>query len=289
MIATQSSVGPLRTSLALSKWCLLADVRCFANSAHAELIRSLGRLDTSAICDADKQMLQEDETYEEGIRLLSPTLRPICGRTTPSHTMVGFARTVQCTQRNDFLAVLRGLLHSNRLERRSSPSVLMVDAHHSDRAVAGELFCRQALSQQHLVGIVVDGPVRDTAAIRNVLLDRTTTTTTQQFRVYATSVTPYSGTTESPGAIGVPIQCGGVRVHDDDIVVGDDDGIVVANATTFAALLPHAQAIAATEHKIKERMHADGEEVGLKELTNAEEHIAARLAGNDDSSLTFRL
>lgn len=232
-----------------------------------EVLQALRQLDTAAICDADKiviSQLDDGETYN-GIKLLQPNMRPINGQSA-KHVMVGTAKTAQCTQRNDFLAVLRGLMEAEKGD------ILMVDTCDSDRAVAGELFCLQAI-QKELGGIIINGPVRDTVWIQEL----------STVRCYSTSVTPYSGATQSPGTIDVPITCGGVTVDPGDIVVGDNDGVVVASLQTFETVLPVAKALCDGEAKIKEGMLKGR---SLKVLTNYEEHIAARLAGNA-SSLGF--
>jgi 4-hydroxy-4-methyl-2-oxoglutarate aldolase len=45
--------------------------------------------------------------------------------------------------------------------------------------------------------------------------------------VFTRSVTPNIIGTQGPGAINVPIACGGVTVNPGDLVFGDDDGVVV--------------------------------------------------------------
>jgi len=183
--------------------------------------------------------------------------------------MVGVARTVKCTKRNDFLAVLRGLM-----EAQDENEVLIVDTSDSNRAVAGELFCTQA-EQKGLSGIVVDGPVRDTQAIQQLTW----------MRCYASSVTPYAGTTLSPGQMQTSVVCGGIRIQPGEIVVGDNDGIIVASSATFKELLPHAKAIQEAEAKIHARL-LEGE--NLSSMTNYEEHLKAWLA-LEPSSLEFRI
>ena len=241
------------------------------------LFQALRALDTAAICDADKGMFSKsnnentgDYTYK-GIKLLHPSMRPINPSiAADNRVMVGVARTVQCAQRNDFLAVLRGLMEAQ------AGDVLMVDTCGSDRAVAGELFALQA-RQKGLCGIVVDGPVRDTVHVQELLAS--------QIRMYSTSITPYSGDIQSPGSVSVPISCGGVMVEPNDIIMGDNDGVLAADIDTLERLLPDAVTIFEIEAKVKERL-MNGE--SLASMTNYEEHIAARLQG-EPSSLGFNV
>jgi regulator of RNase E activity RraA len=64
-------------------------------------------------------------------------------------------------------------------------------------------------------GVVVDGAIRDSAGIIDVGMP-----------TFSKSIcTKIFGST-GPGAINVPIQCGGVTVNPGDVIVGDDDGVV---------------------------------------------------------------
>lgn len=70
--------------------------------------------------------------------------------------------------------------------------------------------------QRKLGGLVLDGPIRDTDALRQMPLP-----------VYATGSTPGGPHKEGPGEINVPIACGGISVNPGDIIVADADGIIV--------------------------------------------------------------
>jgi len=76
-----------------------------------------------------------------------------------------------------------------------------------------------------------------------------------------------------------------VVVDPSDIVIGDNAGVVVADAETLEILLPKAKAIYEAEAKIKDLL-IQGK--GLAVSTNIEVHISARLAGKD-SSLAFKV
>jgi len=104
--------------------------------------------------------------------------------------------------------------------------------------------------------------------------------------MYATSITPYSGTTQSPGETQAPvINCGGVEVRPGDIVVGDDDGVMVGTVETFEKLVPIAKQIQNIEQKLMDGIAGNK---SLSSMTNLEEHIRQRLDGKD-SNLEFRI
>jgi 4-hydroxy-4-methyl-2-oxoglutarate aldolase len=250
---------------------MLLSRRNMTSSSASSLLEDLRALDVACLCDADKILLasNKDDYAYRGLRLMNNSIRTIAGQ----GTMVGVVRTVQCTKRNDFLAVLRGLLDAQNNE------VLVVNTSDSTRAVSGELFATEAYHRRGLAGIIVDGPVRDTNHLRKMRLD-----SSSRFRIYASSVTPYSGTTRSPGSVQTIVTCGGVSVHPGDIVVGDDDGIVVGSPECFALLLPVAQEIDQVETTLREKLATES----LETLTNAPEHIRLR-SKQEEFSLEFRV
>jgi 4-hydroxy-4-methyl-2-oxoglutarate aldolase len=65
-------------------------------------------------------------------------------------------------------------------------------------------------------GLVIDGGVRDTAALE-----------AHGFPVFATTTALPGATKRRPGAVGAPADVGGVRVAPGDWLVGDADGVVV--------------------------------------------------------------
>jgi Aldolase/RraA len=166
----------------------------------SELLNELRTIDTSSLCDADKILLaattttnggddgekdDDDEKVQDvavpvytGLKLMDPhRIRPMNHlnhfhknyhqqSSQMTSSMAGIIRTVQFTQPNDFLPVLRGLMESQHDE------VLVVDTMSSTKAVAGEIFATAA-SRQGLAGMIVDGPIRDVTNLMNVM---TTTT-----------------------------------------------------------------------------------------------------------------
>ena len=214
--------------------------------------------------------------------------------------MAGIVRTVQFTEPDDFLPVLRGLVESQPNE------VLVVDTYRSTKAVAGEIFATEA-ARKGLAGIIIDGPVRDVSNVCNTMTttNNTTSGANEQFplRIYATHTTPYSGTIQSVGLMQTPIPLkskstsGGeamdVDISPGEIVVGDSDGIVVGAIKTMEKLLPVARTIQKTEQKILELLSqstvsASITTTSLADLTNYEDHIRRRLNG-EESQLEFRV
>jgi len=95
-----------------------------------------------------------------------------------------------------------------------------------------------------VAGFVTDGMVRDIVGILAVGLP-----------VYCAGVTPNSPVRNGPGAVGDPVDLGGLRVESGDIIIGDRDGIVVVPRAraegVLKALADVRAAEAALEAKVK--------------------------------------
>lgn len=94
--------------------------------------------------------------------------------------------------------------------------VVVIDAAgYKDVAVIGERLAHY-MKLRGATGIVVDGAIRDSMGIVEVGMP--TFARSQCIRIFGSI---------GPGAINVPVTCGGVAVNPGDIVCGDADGIVI--------------------------------------------------------------
>jgi regulator of RNase E activity RraA len=105
--------------------------------------------------------------------------------------------------------------------------------------------------------------------------------------MYAASVSPYSGTTQSVGEMQQPIICGGVEVLPGEIVVGDEDGILVGSIDSFQQLLPLAQQTQLIESKLLAGITSDSDQ-SVASMTNYDEHLERRMR-RDPSNLEFKV
>ncbi|WP_333904069.1 RraA family protein [Achromobacter insolitus] len=109
--------------------------------------------------------------------------------------------------------------------------VLVVDAQgYADRAVMGGIMCAQAAAAG-IVGVVVDGAMRDAAELREGALP-----------VFAAALSPAGPHKAGGGSVGRSIQCGGVTVNPGDWILGDDDGLVVFGPAESDGLIAAALA-----------------------------------------------
>ncbi|HBK07676.1 MAG TPA: methyltransferase [Acetobacteraceae bacterium] len=81
-------------------------------------------------------------------------------------------------------------------------------------ALIGELMIAHAI-QRGLGGVVINGAVRDVAAIRE-----------GRFPVFAAGVTHRGPYKDGPGEINVPVAIDGMVIAPGDLVIGDDDGML---------------------------------------------------------------
>jgi RraA family protein len=104
-------------------------------------------------------------------------------------------------------------------------------------ALMGEIMCQQAVALG-VAGVVIDGAVRDSEAIREL-----------GFPMYAAGLNPNGPTKFVPGRVNHPISIGGVTVEPGDLVVADADGVTVVERAKAAAMLPLAAEKVAAETK----------------------------------------
>jgi regulator of RNase E activity RraA len=128
------------------------------------------------------------------------------------------------------------LTYLRALEFCRPGDVLVVDAGGDlANAVVGGILSFYA-AQIGVVGVVIDGAIRDVAEIR-----------AREFPVYARGVTHRGPYKDGPGEINVPISVGGMVVNPGDIVVGDQDGLMAFARDEAELLIEKARAHLATE------------------------------------------
>lgn len=213
------------------------------------LLERLRKIEVSTLCDVDKT-----------IPIVDPVVRPLI----PDVRMAGVARTV--TAEDDHLSVLTALAAAG------PDDVLVIVTNGGQRAILGELVATEAV-RRGVVGIVVDGYIRDVQGIRKLGLP-----------VYARGSHPASGSVTGRSAPDQPVRCGGVDVSPGDIVFGDDDGVVIASLERVAAAVDGAEARTRLELGVLAGIRSG---VPLRNLTNYDEHIAALDQGHD-SKMEFQ-
>jgi 4-hydroxy-4-methyl-2-oxoglutarate aldolase len=130
------------------------------------------------------------------------------------------------------------------LEVARAGEVLVVDAAGVPHGYWGEVLT-VAAQQRGVLGLVIDGGVRDTAQLERL-----------RFPVFSRWVALEGTVKNDPGTVGAPITLGATRVCRGDLVVADRDGIVVVPARGVREALAAARARARAEAGYLERLRA---------------------------------
>jgi RraA family protein len=156
-----------------------------------------------------------------------PTLRPMHA----GGVMAGPAFTVR-TRPGDNLMVHKAI------DIAEEGDIVVVDAGGDlTNAIIGELMQAQMVRRK-LGGIVINGAIRDAAALR-----------ASPFPVFAAGVTHRGPYKDGPGEINVPIAIGGMSISPGDLVIGDDDGVLVVPQADIETVLKASEAKHAAENK----------------------------------------
>ncbi len=131
-------------------------------------------------------------------------------------------------------------------------SALVVDVGEvAERGYWGEVLTTAA-EARGLAGLVIDGGVRDTAALE-----------AHGFPVFSATVALRGATKVSAGTAGIATDVAGIRVESGDWVVGDDDGVVVIAAATLGDVLGRAESRATKEAGLFEALRGGATTVEL--------------------------
>lgn len=185
-----------------------------------EIDEQIPRPDPAAV--ADLATLATTQVADSGgpVGVVGPGIRRLTGT-----GMCGPATTVW-TKPGDILFVLKAV------DFAAPGDVLLIDGGgREDAAVIGDIV-GSALADRGCVGLVVDGAVRDIDGIAEVGLT-----------TFARGTHPATGSVTGPGAINVPVQCGGVTVHPGDVVRADGSGVVVVPRERLAEVVALARAV----------------------------------------------
>lgn len=163
--------------------------------------------------------LASDATDGRGV--LPPSIRALW----PDSRVVGPAFVVQASQ-DDNAAVVQAMAAAPPVG-----CVLVVGGQCTSRtATIGGLMALE-MHNKGVAALITDGLVRDAQEIRQLGL-----------AVWCRGVTPTASGKRGPGAVGGAALIGGALVHDGDLMIADDDGVVVWPAVDYQQLLARAQA-----------------------------------------------
>jgi 4-hydroxy-4-methyl-2-oxoglutarate aldolase len=157
-------------------------------------------------------------------------------RVVPGSRAAGPARTALCGAADNLAA--------HRALERVEPGDVLVLAVSEPRPVAviGDLIALQAKARG-AAAILVDGPVRDV----DELVELGTP-------VWARSISAAGPAKQVPGELDVPVELGGVRIAQGDVVILDGDGVVIVPLDRRGEVLAAAEARQAKERALIPRL-----------------------------------
>jgi 4-hydroxy-4-methyl-2-oxoglutarate aldolase len=176
---------------------------------------------------------------------IDPAIRPIW----VGAAVAGPAYPVRCSP-GDNLAIHLAV------ERAPRGSVLVVTTDDFVAGYWGEVMT-VASEAAGLTGLVIDGGVRDVAAM-----------TRRRFPVFSRGISVRGTIKASAPVVGGAIRMTGVEVALGDLVVADDDGVVVLPAADAARVLAAGEARAAKEAEFMRRLAAGASTVDLLGLSH---------------------
>jgi len=127
--------------------------------------------------------------------------------------------------------------------------ILVIDAKgNTNRAVAGD-FVISLAKGIGVQGFVVDGVIRDIAAIREL-----------NFPVFSLGTTVAAGNKNGGGKVNVPVAIGGVSVEPGDYIIGDVDGVIVVPQADAEKIADGAEAKVVKDEAREQEAHENGKE-----------------------------
>jgi RraA family protein len=198
-------------------------------AALPDVIRNIERVDPTTVAKAAEypSSILADVAGRRGA--LSGRIAPLA----PSMRFAGPAITVEVRPGDNLM------IHAAMAIARPG-DVLVIDGKGDlSSALMGEIMSQQCVALG-VVGVVIDGAVRDSEAIRELA-----------FPMFAAGLNPNGPTKSVSGRLNHPISIGGVSVNPGDLVVGDADGVTVIERHKAAAMLPlAAEKVAAETQRI---------------------------------------
>ena len=191
--------------------------------------------------------------FIQGVSPLNPNLS----------NMVGYAFTVRyIPAREDLnnLDVFKDPQHPQRVAIEKCPKdhVLIFDSRKDARAASAGAILVTRLMVRGCAGVVTDGGFRDSAEIKNL-----------EFPAYHTRPSsPTNLTLHQAIDINVPIGCGDVAVWPNDLVVGDQEGVIVIPNKIIEEVSEEVESMTVYEDYVMDKVKAGSTIKGLYPLTD---------------------
>ncbi|MBI5680131.1 MAG: RraA family protein [Methanobacterium sp.] len=101
------------------------------------------------------------------------------------------------------------------IDAAKSGEILFIYVEDDNNAIWGELTSKTA-QKKGIVGTVIYGAVRDVGAVKRL-----------GYPVFSKKIVPNAGSPKNEGKVNISIKCGDITVNPQDIIVGDECGVIV--------------------------------------------------------------
>jgi 4-hydroxy-4-methyl-2-oxoglutarate aldolase len=193
-----------------------------------ELIEGFKQVEAASVADAMEQLYGQRNYLSHSMRPLAPT------------KFAGFAVTVllKREEHKEGAKAVQGMLDVIDTAAPGSVYVMVLEDGLDFAGIGGLM--STAMKSRGFVGAVIDGGARDLSQIQKI-----------QFPVFSRSVVPSTTINHYRFAgSNIPVNCAGVMVSANDIIVADMDGVVVVPRAEAADVLRKAQELDFAEHSM---------------------------------------
>jgi len=184
--------------------------------------KNLKHISTPQISDAMKK-LNIENTFLSGVKLRS------------GEKLSGSAVTVK-TSSGDWGTVVKAI------ETAKKGQVIVICSDNNDQALWGELTSKMA-QKKGLGGTVVLGAARDLSAIRSL-----------NYTLFSSAIIPNAGHPLNMGEINIPINFGDIEIQPEDMIIGDDCGVLVIPKSKYYEVIKETFRIKKQEKEISEKI-----------------------------------
>lgn len=199
-----------------------------ARSGEADIAEAFRYVEAASVADAMEQLYGTKAYMFHDMRPLNPT------------KFAGRATTVllKKEENHDGSKAMQGMLDAIDDAPPGSVYVMVIEDGLNYAGIGGLM--STAMKSRGLAGAVIDGGLRDTPQVTKL-----------QFPVFSRGIVP-STTVNHFRFAGkdIEVNCAGVRVHKNDIIVADMDGVVVVPDAKAAEVLKKAQELDQSEHSM---------------------------------------
>ncbi|MBB5687753.1 RraA family protein [Sphingobium boeckii] len=201
-----------------------------APAASDPMIEAFRLVEVSSVADAMEQLYGERNYMSHEMRPLFPT--KFAG---PAVTVL-----VKREEHKDGSGALQGMLDAIDTAAVGSVYVMVLEGEdNADFAGVGGIMST-TMKNRGLAGAIVDGGVRDTPQLQRI-----------QFPVFSKSIVPSTTVNHFRFAgANITVDCDGVKVSPNDIIVADMDGVVVVPRARAGEILKKARELEWTEHSM---------------------------------------